>query len=118
LQRYRSGPRKEVKYEQVTSQKFVELVWKKPDPFLVQHLHEVGIDHGGTNNLIQQIGGLQPMSLGNFALQTRQADVETGSEAVSAASCAQVRFGVNRHVRWQSDLPFAGRELYRTEETN
>ena len=56
-------------------------------------------------------------SLGNFALQTRQADVETGREAVSAASCAQVHFGVNGQLSWESDLPFAGRELYRTEET-
>jgi hypothetical protein len=56
-------------------------------------------------------------STGNFVLQTRQANVETGREAVSAASCAQVHFGVNRHVRWEGDLPFSGRKLYRTEET-
>lgn len=55
--------------------------------------------------------------LGNFALQTRRADVEAGREAVSAATCAQVHFGVNGHARWKSDLPFAGREAYRTEKT-
>src|SRR5580693_3514347 len=33
--------------------------------------------------------------LGDFALQTRQADVEASLEEVSAASCAQVHFGVN-----------------------
>jgi hypothetical protein len=55
--------------------------------------------------------------LSNFGLQTWQADVEAGCERVSAASCAQVHFSVNRHISWESDLPFAGRELYRTEET-
>ena len=52
-------------------------------------------------------------SLGNFALQTRKADVETGREDVSAVGCAQVHFGVNGHVSWQLDLRFAGRELDR-----
>src|ERR1700686_1094285 len=33
--------------------------------------------------------------LGDFALQTRRADVEASLEEVSAASCAQVHFGVN-----------------------
>jgi hypothetical protein len=55
--------------------------------------------------------------LGKFVLQIRQAHVETGSEALSAASCAQVHFGVNGQLSWESDLPFAGRELYRTKET-
>jgi NAD(P)H dehydrogenase (quinone) len=69
---------KEVKYEQVTSEKFVELVWKKPDPYLVQHLHEVGIDHHdgifvGTNNLIQEIGGRQPMTVEQFVIKHRDA---------------------------------------------
>jgi uncharacterized protein YbjT (DUF2867 family) len=36
---------KEIKYEQVTSEKFVESVLGKPDPHLAQHLHEVAIDH-------------------------------------------------------------------------
>ena len=36
-------------------------------------------------------------SLGSFALQPRQTDVETGREAVSAASCTQVHFGVISH---------------------
>jgi NAD(P)H dehydrogenase (quinone) len=69
---------KEVKYEQVTSENFVELVWKKPDPYLVQHLHEVGIDHHdgifvGTNNLIQEIGGRQPMTVEQFVTKHRDA---------------------------------------------
>lgn len=36
---------KEIKYEQVTGEKFVESVLGKPDPHLAQHLHEVAIDH-------------------------------------------------------------------------
>ena len=54
--------------------------------------------------------------LSDFAVQTWKANVETGPEGISAAGCAQVHFGVNRDVRWESDLLFAGRDLYRAEE--
>jgi hypothetical protein len=57
-------------------------------------------------------------SLSHFALQTRQADVETCREDETAVSRSQVHFGVNSHLSGEGDLPFAGRELYRTEETN
>ena len=90
----------------------------RPDPHvgLDQVDRDVDIAPCGVG-IRAQLVRLVHQSLGNFTLQTRQADVETGREAVSAASCAQVHFGVNRHVRWKSDLPFAGRELYRTEKT-
>jgi uncharacterized LabA/DUF88 family protein len=55
--------------------------------------------------------------LGDFALQTRQADVEASLEEVSAASCAQVHFGVKGQVSRESDLHFAGRKPHRTDET-
>jgi hypothetical protein len=51
---------------------------EKPDPHLVQHLHEVAIDHhngilAGTNNLIQEIGGRQPMTVEQFVTKHRVA---------------------------------------------
>ena len=49
--------------------------------------------------------------LSEFALQTRQADVETGREGVSAAGCTQVHFRVDCDVRRESDLLLAGGEL-------
>jgi NAD(P)H dehydrogenase (quinone) len=68
---------KEIKYEQVTSEKFVESVSGKPVPHLAQHLHEVAIDHhngifAGTN-LIQEIGGRQPMTVEQFVTKHREA---------------------------------------------
>ena len=42
--------------------------------------------------------------LGDFPLQSRQADVETGREAVNAMRYAQVHFDINGHVGWERDL--------------
>jgi hypothetical protein len=46
--------------------------------FLMQHLHEVAIDHGngifaGKNNNIAEIGGRQPMTVEEFVSRNRQA---------------------------------------------
>jgi hypothetical protein len=92
---------KEIKYEYVPIEKFAELRFagsNQPgrntsasfysDPgvgspgsgksFLIQHLKEVGIDHGngifaGTNNYIAEIGGHQPMTVEEFVSRNRQA---------------------------------------------
>jgi NAD(P)H dehydrogenase (quinone) len=52
--------------------------WAKT--FLMQHLHEVAIDHGngifaGTNNYIAEIGGRQPMTVEEFVNRNREAFV-------------------------------------------
>jgi NAD(P)H dehydrogenase (quinone) len=46
--------------------------------FLMQHLHEVAIDHSngifaGTNNYIAEIGGRQPMTVEEFVANNREA---------------------------------------------
>ena len=46
--------------------------------FLMQHLHEVAIDHSngifaGTNNYIAEIGGRQPMTVEEFVARNREA---------------------------------------------
>jgi NAD(P)H dehydrogenase (quinone) len=51
-----------------------------PKTFLMQHLHEVAIDHGngifaGTNNYIAEIGGRQPMTVEEFVSRNREAFV-------------------------------------------
>ena len=48
--------------------------------FLMQHLHEVAIDHSngifaGTNNYIAEIGGRQPMTVEEFVKKNREAFV-------------------------------------------
>jgi NAD(P)H dehydrogenase (quinone) len=48
------------------------------DSFLIQHLHEVAIDHqngvfAGTNDLVKKIGGRQPTTLEEFITKQRQA---------------------------------------------
>jgi NAD(P)H dehydrogenase (quinone) len=48
--------------------------------FLMQHLHEVAIDHSsgifaGTNNYISEIGGRQPMTVAEFVNKNREAFV-------------------------------------------
>ncbi len=48
--------------------------------FLMQHLHEVAIDHAngifaGTNNYISDIGGRQPMTVEEFVSKNRKAFV-------------------------------------------
>jgi len=48
--------------------------------FLMQHLHEVAIDHSngilaGTNNYIAEIGGRQPTTVEEFVNKNRQAFV-------------------------------------------
>jgi hypothetical protein len=55
--------------------------------------------------------------LGDFALQTRQADVKASSKEVSAVGYVQVHFGVNRQVGRESDLHFTGRKPHRRFET-
>jgi len=51
--------------------------------------------------------------LSNLAVDSRQTDIETSRERVSAACHAQVHFGVNGHVSRQLDLRFAGLDLNR-----
>ena len=48
--------------------------------FLMQHLHEVAIDHSnglfaGTNNYIADIGGRTPMTVEEFVTRNREAFV-------------------------------------------
>ena len=48
--------------------------------FLMQHLHEVAIDHSngifaGTNNYVAEIGGRQPMTVEEFVIKNREAFV-------------------------------------------
>jgi hypothetical protein len=54
--------------------------------------------------------------LRGFALQARQADVEAGSEEVSAIRQDQVHFDVDGKVRWKRDLHLAGHKSHRTFE--
>ncbi len=83
--------RKEVKYQQVTMEKFMEVLSAQPpleqnsaaamyrDPasqggrpnYVAQHLHEVAIDHAngvfaGTNNYVLEIGGRAPLTVEAF----------------------------------------------------
>jgi NAD(P)H dehydrogenase (quinone) len=92
---------KQVRSEQVPIEKFAELLGSRPKPFpqntamsmysdpgalsggpakrfLMQHLHEVAIDHSngifaGTNNYIAEIGGRQPMTVEEFVSRNREA---------------------------------------------
>ena len=90
---------KEVTYQQVSIEQYAEIYRpKRPaqntaksmysDPgalsggpakaFLMQHLHEVAIDHSngifaGTNNYIAEIGGRPPMTVEEFVTRNRQA---------------------------------------------
>jgi len=92
---------KEVTYQQVPIEQFAEIYsgrQKRPaqntakamysdqgaptggsaKTFLMQHLHEVAIDHSngifaGTNNYIAEIGGRQPMTVEEFVTRNREA---------------------------------------------
>jgi NAD(P)H dehydrogenase (quinone) len=81
---------KEVTYQQVPIERYAEIFTpKRPthaltgDPakaFLMQHLHEVAIDHSngilaGTNNYIAEIGGRPPMTIEEFVTRNREAFV-------------------------------------------
>src|SRR5580700_6190181 len=55
--------------------------------------------------------------LGDFAVQTRQADVEPCSEEVDVAGIAQVYFGIDGCVRWKLDLHPVSHKPHRTNET-
>jgi hypothetical protein len=94
---------KQVKYEQVSAEKFVELRTRRAnqslqntaasaysDPgaltvgsgnsYVIQHVKEVAIDHhngifAGTNNYIAEIGGHQPMTVEEFVTRNRGAFV-------------------------------------------
>jgi uncharacterized protein YbjT (DUF2867 family) len=94
---------KEVTYQQVPIEQFAEIYSgspKKPaqntamsmygdkgaitggsaKTFLMQHLHEVAIDHSngifaGTNNYIAELGGRQPMTVEEFVIKNREAFV-------------------------------------------
>ncbi len=94
---------KEVTYQQVPIEQFAEIYRGNPKrpsqntamamygdkgavtggsakTFLMQHLHEVAIDHSngifaGTNNYIVEIGGRQPMTVEEFVNKNRQAFV-------------------------------------------
>jgi NAD(P)H dehydrogenase (quinone) len=92
---------KEVTYQQVPMERYAEIFTPKrsaqntatsmySDPgastggstksFLMQHLHEVAIDHSnglfaGTNNYIAEIGGHQPMTVEEFVNKNREAFV-------------------------------------------
>ena len=89
---------KEVKYQQITLQKFMEVLGTQPpreqntaaamyrDPasqagrpnYVAQHLHEVAIDHAngvfaGTNNHVLEIGGRAPLTVEAFVDKHRAA---------------------------------------------
>jgi NAD(P)H dehydrogenase (quinone) len=89
---------KEVTYQQVPIERYAEIFTpKRPaqntakamygdqgptggstKSFLMQHLHEVAIDHSngifaGTNNYISEIGGRQPMTVEEFVARNREA---------------------------------------------
>jgi uncharacterized protein YbjT (DUF2867 family) len=94
---------KEVRYQQVPIEQFAEVLSSRPkrsaqntamamysDPgaltggsaktFLMQHLHEVAIDHSngifaGTNNYLAEIGGRQPMTVEEFVSRNGEAFV-------------------------------------------
>ena len=94
---------KEVTYQQVPIEQFAEIYSGRPKTpaqntamamysdqgahtggsakiFLMQHLHEVAIDHcngifAGTNNYIAEIGGRQPMTVEQFVNRNREAFV-------------------------------------------
>jgi NAD(P)H dehydrogenase (quinone) len=94
---------KEVTYQQVLIEQFAEIYSGNPKraaqntamamygdkvavsggsakTFLMQHLHEVAIDHSngifaGTNNYIAEIGGRQPMTVEEFVARNREAFV-------------------------------------------
>jgi NAD(P)H dehydrogenase (quinone) len=94
---------KEVTYQQVSIEKFAEIYSGNPErlaqntgvamhgdkgaaaggsakPFLMQHLHEVAIDHSngifaGTNNYIAEIGGRRPLTVEEFVAKNRAAFV-------------------------------------------
>src|ERR1700724_2786150 len=55
--------------------------------------------------------------LGDFALQTRQADVKPCSEEVNVARMAQVYFGINGYVSRKRDLHPIGNKPHRANET-
>src|SRR5712671_4311866 len=90
--------RKEVKYQQVTMEKLMEVLSAQPpleqnsaaamyrDPasqggrpnYVAQHLHEVAIDHAngvfaGTNNHVLEIGGRAPLTVEAFVDKHRAA---------------------------------------------
>jgi NAD(P)H dehydrogenase (quinone) len=94
---------KEVTYQQVPIEQYAEIYSGRPkgpaentaramygdqgaptggsaNTFLMQHLHEVAIDHSngifaGTNNYIAEIGGRQPMTVEEFVTKNREAFV-------------------------------------------
>jgi len=81
---------KEVTYQQVPIEQYAEIFTpKRPThassgdsgkTFLMQHLHEVAIDHSngifaGTNNYIAEIGGRPPMTVEEFVTRNREAFV-------------------------------------------
>ena len=81
---------KEVTYQQVPIERYAEIFTpKRPThasaggsakTFLMQHLHEVAIDHSngifaGTNNYIAEIGGRKPMTVEEFVTRNREAFV-------------------------------------------
>jgi NAD(P)H dehydrogenase (quinone) len=81
---------KEVTYEQVPIERYAEIFTpKRPThassggsakTFLMQHLHEVAIDHSngifaGTNSYIADIGGREPMTVEEFVTRNRGAFV-------------------------------------------
>src|SRR5713101_7208603 len=55
--------------------------------------------------------------LGDFALQTRQADVKPCPEEVNVARVAQVYFGIDGYVSRKPDLHPVGHKAHRTNET-
>src|SRR5258706_3885717 len=55
--------------------------------------------------------------LGDFALQTRQADVKPCSEEVKVARMAQVYFGIDGYVSRKLNLHAVGHKPHRTNET-
>jgi NAD(P)H dehydrogenase (quinone) len=93
---------KQVTYQQVSIERFAEIYSGNPKraaqntamamygdqgasggtakTFLMQHLHEVAIDHSngifaGTNNYVAEIGGRQPMTVEEFVKKNREAFV-------------------------------------------
>jgi hypothetical protein len=64
-------------------------------------------------NLVRRL----QQALGDFVVNTGQADIETCPDRVTGACWTKVHFGVDRNVGRQGHLHFARHKFQRTQET-
>ncbi len=76
----------------------------------------IDVAAGGFGVRARLVRGIH-QGLGDVALQTGQADVETSLKEVSVPGLAQIYFGVDNRVSREGNLCFSGRELHRANET-